>query len=182
MYNCTNCKKKVPSSRKFEIIHSSPIIFIILKRFSYDQFSKMTHKIHQFITYPEIFNLTPYFDKNIQESIKENDIFNNFTYRLNAVVVHLGETAASGHIFTYIRAPDGFWYKANDESVTRVKLDKVLTDKDAYILCYVKVPIDTMVSTDTDNTIPIQSSSLFTSSTPIRPSKDLNNINNIIQL
>jgi ubiquitin C-terminal hydrolase len=179
LYICTNCKIKVPSSRKINIIQSSPIIFIILRRFSYDQFSKMTNKIHQFITYPEILNLTPYFDKNIQESIKENDAFNNFTYRLNAVVVHLGKTADSGHIFTYIRAPDGFWYKANDESVTRVKLDKVLADKDAYILCYVKVAIDTVVSTDTELIIPpLQLPSLFTSSTPIRPSKDYNNIIN----
>ncbi|CAF2908496.1 unnamed protein product [Rotaria sp. Silwood2] len=177
LYKCTNCKNKVPASRKFQIIQASPVIFIYLRRFTYEKFSKMTHKMKQFISYPEILNITPYLNKTVRESNKENNIFSNFTYKLYAVVVHLGENANSGHIFAYIRSPDGCWYKANDEKVTRIKLDKVLADKDAYILCYAKAPIGTMVLTDTELTInPMQSSCLFTSSTPIRPSKLFNNI------
>jgi hypothetical protein len=81
------------------------------------------------------------------------------------VVVHLGGNAVSGHFFADVRSPDGFWYKANDESVTRVKLDKVLSDKYAYNLCYTKVPIGTMVATHTEAII-------------IRSSKAFNNITN----
>jgi ubiquitin C-terminal hydrolase len=179
LYRCSNCKKEVPSSRTSEIMQVSPIIFIHLRLFIYDASSNISHKIHQFITYPKILNLTPYFNKSIQESNKENDTSNNLIYQLYAVVVHRGATPDEGHIFTYIRSPDGFWYKANDESITRIKLDEVLTDKDAYILCYAKVPTGTMVSSDTELIIPpLQSPSLFTSSTPIRSSKTLNDITN----
>lgn len=66
LHACTNCKKKVSASRKFEIIHASTVIFIVLQRFRFDNDSKMTRKIHQVIIYPEVLNLAPYFNKDIQ--------------------------------------------------------------------------------------------------------------------
>ncbi len=179
LYKCTNCKKEVPSSQKCQIIRAPPIIFFHLKRFIYNNISHMTSKIHQLITYPEILNLKPYFIEKDQESNKENEPSDNFKYQLYGVIVHLGAHADEGHVFAYVRSPDGFWYETNDELVTRVKLNQVLNHKDAYILCYAKVPTGSIASTNTEWRIPpTQSPSLFISSTPIRPNKPLNNITN----
>lgn len=175
LYECINCQIKVTASKTLQIIKALPVIFIHLKRFTYDKMSQMTRKIHQYITYPEMLNLNPYFDENIRESNKENDSVNSFIYQLNSVVVHLGKTPTSGHIFAYVRSPDGLWYKANDESITSVKLDMVLGDKDAYILCYTKVPKSTTGLSNTELIrSPVHSSSFLTSSTPIHSSRALN--------
>ena len=141
---------------------------------------KQLVKSIKYIAYPETLNINSYFDETILESNKENDTNDNFTYRLNSVVVHLGENANSGHIFTYFRAPDSTWYKADNESILSVELDTVFGDKDAYILCYTQVPNNRIIPTDTDMTIsPLRFSSTLISSTPIHPSKLIDtNINN----
>jgi ubiquitin carboxyl-terminal hydrolase 36/42 len=168
LYECSCCNKKVTASKTLQIIKTSPVIFIHLKRFYYDIMLKTTHKIGQFITYPEILNLDPYFNENIRESNKENDTLDAFVYQLSGVVVHLGKKATSGHVLTYIRSPDGMWYKFNDELMTSVKLDIVLCDKDAYILCYTKVPKHKLTLSDIEMIkSPAHSSSFVTSSTPI---------------
>ncbi|CAF0802050.1 unnamed protein product [Rotaria sordida] len=83
------------------------------------------------------------------------------------VIVHQGEYVTNGHVFAYVRAPDGYWYKADDELVTPVHLDSVLNHKDAYILCYVKMPQDSIyLSDDEPISSPIHSSSILISSTP----------------
>ncbi|CAF4583183.1 unnamed protein product [Rotaria socialis] len=108
----------------------------------------------------------------IQELNKENNTIDNFVYKLNSVVVHLGENATSGHVFTYVRSPDETWYTANDESMKSTRLDTVLGDKDAYILCYTKVPKSSAILSDTNMIIsPARSSLFLTSSTPINSSK-----------
>ncbi|CAF4160885.1 unnamed protein product, partial [Rotaria magnacalcarata] len=89
--------KKVPATRSLQISKALPVIFIQLKRFTYDKALRMIRKIHQSVTFPEILNLDCYFDQDIQELNKENNTIDNFVYKLNSVVVHLGENATSGH-------------------------------------------------------------------------------------
>ncbi|CAM4756927.1 unnamed protein product [Rotaria magnacalcarata] len=154
------------------LYESLPVIFIQLKRFTYDKALRMIRKIHQSVTFPEILNLDCYFDQDIQELNKENNTIDNFVYKLNSVVVHLGENATSGHVFTYVRSPDETWYTANDESMKSTRLDTVLGDKDAYILCYTKVPKSSAILSDTNMIIsPARSSLFLNSSTPINSSK-----------
>ncbi|CAF3521621.1 unnamed protein product [Rotaria sp. Silwood1] len=83
------------------------------------------------------------------------------------VIVHLDEYVTNCHVFAYVRAPDGYWYKADDELVTPVHLDSVLNHKDVYILCYVKMPQNSIyLSDDEPISSPIQSFSILISSTP----------------
>jgi hypothetical protein len=66
-----------------------------------------------------------------------------------ATAVHHGEQVHNSHIFSYIRSPDDPWYQANNASITQMNRDRVLSDKDAYILCYTKAPEDATTSTET---------------------------------
>lgn len=105
---------------------------------------------------------------NIRNSNEENDSISDSTYELYAVVVHQGQTPGSGHVFSYIRSPDGLWYEANDEIVTQVHLNVVLTEKDAYVLCYVKTSTQSSLHLDkTSINSSIKSSPTIITSTPI---------------
>ena len=172
LYECIDCQKMTPASTTLRILKAAPVIFIHLKRFNYDVELQTTVKLHQYVPFPEILDLTSYVDKTAFESNKENNTNNDFIYKLNSVVVHLGKNANSGHVFSYVRAPDAAWYKTDDESISFVNFDTVLRDKDAYILCYTKVLTSETVLSDT-HVVPSHSRSLslFTSSTPIHPNK-----------
>ena len=93
-------------------------------------------------------------------------------YRLYAVVIHVGETVKYSHIFSYIRSPDNFWYKANDESIIQTNLDTVLADNNSYIFCYNKTTnANTIVrEIQIDAFVEGTPHCLF-SSTPIRPNE-----------
>ena len=126
----------------------------------------MGTKIHRFISFPEILNLNPFAKVDVPDFNEENDSPADFTYELYAVVVHKGETPSSGHVFSYIRSPDGSWYEANDETVTKVQLNVVLGEKDAYVLCYARTstePSLTLNKTSIDSSI---KSSIVVTSTP----------------
>jgi ubiquitin carboxyl-terminal hydrolase 36/42 len=167
LYECVHCKGKVPGSTKLDIMKASPIVFINLRKFTYNKNIGRVTKIHRFISFPEILNLGRYVNTNVSDSNEENDSISHFTYKLYAVVVHRGDTPVSGHIFSYIRSPDGFWYEFNDETVTQVQFNVVLSEKDAYILCYAETSIESVhplekISINSS----INSSSIITS-TPI---------------
>lgn len=69
---------------------------------------------------------------------------------MNSVVVHLGEYATNGHVYAYVCSPDGYLCKADDEQLTPVDLDLVLNQKDAYILCYVKMLKNSIYLSDSE--------------------------------
>lgn len=69
------------------------------------------------------------------------------TYKLNAVLVHLGSTSNSGHYYCYIKSSNGLWYLMDDDRVIQVNLNQVL-DQQAYILFYVRRPAPNNVSSD----------------------------------
>jgi ubiquitin carboxyl-terminal hydrolase 36/42 len=145
-YHCLRCEGLVQATRSFHLIALSPIIFINMKRFAYDRQTKTTRKIKTFVSYPEFLDLNSYFDDTVRFLQEENEETRQSIYRLYAVVVHLGEQADNGHIFSYIRSPDGFWYEANDSSITPVNLERVLSDNGAYVLCYAKASDVTTIS------------------------------------
>ncbi|CAF4917043.1 unnamed protein product [Rotaria sp. Silwood1] len=166
LYECSNCGKRVPSKKTLKITKESPVIFFNFKRFDHNVELNSTSKINMVIDYPETITLDDHFDEPTRQLNKENEDY-SFIYTLNSVIVHLGEDVTNGHIFAYVRAPDGYWYKADDELVTPVHLDAVLNNKDAYILCYVKMSQDSInISDDEPLSSPIHSSSILISSTP----------------
>ncbi|CAF1474305.1 unnamed protein product [Adineta steineri] len=169
LFDCSKCRKKMAASQSFELINSSPVIFIHLKRFVYDNKTNTTKKLNTFISYPELLDLYPFFNKNASQINQENHSFNKFYYKLYAVVVHLGDSADNGHIFSYVCAPDNNWYKTDDESVTSINFDHVLTDCNSYILCYTKVTEETLLLSESEvNKTRSQSPCLIYSSTPVR--------------
>ena len=169
---CSNCQTTVSALQSIELSNTSPVIFIHFKRFFYDKTTKRIQKYKQFISYPELLDLSPFINKSVLQFNEEHDKYNEFVYRLYAVVVHVGETVEYGHIFSYIRSPDNFWYKANDESITQTNLDTVLADNNSYILCYNKITkANTIVpEIQIDAFVEGTPRCLF-SSTPIRPNE-----------
>ncbi|CAF5175986.1 unnamed protein product, partial [Rotaria magnacalcarata] len=137
-FYCSNCQAKVLGLKSTKLNHVSPVIFIQFKRFIYDKDVKVIRKIKQFISYPEVLDISPFLTSEIIQLNHEQYNSNDYIYKLNAVVVHIGETADSGHIFSYIRSPDNLWYKANDGLVQRIDLNAVLANNNSYILCYTK--------------------------------------------
>ncbi|CAF4088654.1 unnamed protein product [Adineta steineri] len=167
-FDCLKCKAHVSASQSLKLNQTSPIIIIHLKRFIYDTQTQTIRKIKNFISYPELLDIHPYIHKDMLQLDNENYKFTDFIYQLYAVLVHLGETANNGHIFSYVQAPDTRWYKANDESITQVNLDSVLAENNSYMLFYARLTeenINLLQSTDiTSNT---RSTSPLASSTPV---------------
>ncbi|CAF4164381.1 unnamed protein product [Rotaria sp. Silwood2] len=150
MFFCSKCETKVVALKSTKLTDPSPVIFIHLKRFFFDKTIKTIHKMDHFIAYPELLDLSSLICPTVIQSNQENYSLNEFLYQLNSVVVHVGENANNGHIFSYIRSPDNLWYKADDESITRVDLSDVLTDNNSYILCYSKVSRQKIISNETE--------------------------------
>ena len=135
-FNCSNCQRRVKACRKMKLANIAPIMFIHLKRFVYDNRRRMTIKLKHFVKLQEAIDLTPYVDQDDVQQRNKNYEDHRSIYSLLGVLVHLGDAAETGHVFAYILAPDNEWYKADDEIVTRVSLDVVLNDRNAYVLCY----------------------------------------------
>jgi uncharacterized UBP type Zn finger protein len=161
-YQCGTCAEKVIARKSYDITQAFPIITIHMNRYVYDQQRMRITKVKKFINFPELLDLTPYFNRDIQESISIDKENNAPIYELYAVIVHLGENANEGHIYAYIRSPDGFWYKADDKFVTRVDINRVLTNENSYMLFYSKATRERSISNRTTleaSTIPSSVSS-----------------------
>ena len=135
---CSDCQTTVSALQSIELSNTSSAIFIHFKRFFSDKTTKRIQRYNQFISYPELLDFSPFINKSVLQFNEERDKYNEFVYRLYAVVIHVGETVKYGRIFSYIRSPDNFWYKANDESIIQTNLDTILADNNSYILCYNK--------------------------------------------
>ena len=125
-YFCTGCKKNTVSSKQF-IINSAPIILTFhLKRFG-NNGSKDKGQLH----FPEKLDIRKYMKKRQRQ---------RQDYELYAVLVHTGNSCRVGHYYSYIKGPDSLWYLANDLSISKSTIKKVLNDRWAYILFYKKAP------------------------------------------
>jgi ubiquitin C-terminal hydrolase len=52
------------------------------------------------------------------------------------VIIHEGQSSESGHYFTFSKTNQNTWLELNDERVTEVNSDRVLDNKNAYVLFY----------------------------------------------
>jgi ubiquitin C-terminal hydrolase len=111
--NCDNCKQMTGHSKRLKFEKMPTILMIHLKRFSNDgqKISKYV-KISGDIT------------------IKSNK------YSIISFISHWGRSSSSGHYINHSKH-SGFWYKFNDESVSKFE-DKLTSDDltNAYILFY----------------------------------------------
>ncbi|CAF3701085.1 unnamed protein product [Adineta steineri] len=139
-YSCGYCCKYVQASKRLSIVRTSPYLIFSLKRFRSGL--QNTQKLTHFVAYPEILDITSYFSDDYPKIPNDNSNKENFhlLFRLYCVIVHLGHEVDKGHLFAYIRGPDDMWYKANDSTITPVKVDQVLSTNDAYLLFYGETP------------------------------------------
>ncbi|KAE8614470.1 hypothetical protein XENTR_v10008175 [Xenopus tropicalis] len=123
-YKCSSCNQMSSAVKAYSIHQMPNVLTLSLKRF--DIFS--TNKISKKIQYPDFINVQPY---------TSNPNGNPATYSLYAVLVHVGKSCNCGHYYCYVKAPNGEWYKMNDDTVTKVNMKTVL-DQQAYLLFYIR--------------------------------------------
>lgn len=123
-YKCESCKKKVSATKQFSLERAPIALCIQLKRFS-----MAGNKINKHITIREHLNLSTY-------SSKKNGTANeHLSYRLVAMVTHLGASQHCGH-YTAIGLTDaGGYYQFDDSCVRPISLQSVL-NTNTYIIFY----------------------------------------------
>lgn len=123
-YNCDQCKKQVDAVKRTLIYDAPEHATLHLKRFDFT--FRGTSKIHDFIRYPKVLDLTSYTTR--QELL---------IYKLLSVIVHQGRRASSGHYYAFCKQPNGTWSSYNDELVDQVG-EKTALNQEAYILVYAR--------------------------------------------
>lgn len=139
-------KGKVDASKSCSIHSLSDHLIIQLERFEYNHQTQEREKITSFFEFGEYLEI------------------NDKRFILTGVIIHLGESAESGHYISYIRKPkvkakeeDGDekyfsndWYKYNDSTVTSATQEAVFEDgyENGYILFYTERDSDILDPVD----------------------------------
>ncbi|KAJ3217463.1 DCN1-like protein 1 [Dinochytrium kinnereticum] len=90
-YFCSNCKSVQDGTRSTKITKLPSVLSFQLLRFVYNREKRCKVKIKQKFIFPE------YLDAhNLMDTSKDKDT-SAITYKLNAAILHFGETADSGH-------------------------------------------------------------------------------------
>ncbi|KAL3478386.1 hypothetical protein BJX99DRAFT_224406 [Aspergillus californicus] len=107
---------------KGEIFESfPPVLHLHLKRFEYDIHRDAMMKINDRHAFPMEFDAAPYLSKEADKS-------ESWIYELHGVLVHSGDLNA-GHYFAFLKpTKDGFWYRFDDDRVTRATDKEVLEE------------------------------------------------------
>jgi ubiquitin C-terminal hydrolase len=147
-YSCKVCCKKVLATKQFTIETIPHSLTLHLKRF--DSFQR---KLHRRVSFPVELDMSHYL----------SDISAPLVYQLYSVVVHSGSTLTNGHYYSYQKAPSGVWFRTDDESVSRVKMEAVLQEASgAYLLMYSRQSGDprssTILSQSQEDAVSIQKS------------------------
>lgn len=113
---------KLQDANKGVIFTSFPdVLHLQLKRFEYDFQRDMTMKINDRHEFPEIFDAAPFLNDDA-------DMSEPWTYQLHGVLVHSGDLNA-GHYYAFIKPEkDGWFYKYDDDKVTRATLREVMEE------------------------------------------------------
>eukprot|EP01127_Copromyxa_protea_P021549 TRINITY_DN7446_c0_g1_i1.p1 TRINITY_DN7446_c0_g1~~TRINITY_DN7446_c0_g1_i1.p1 ORF type:complete len:619 (-),score=120.15 TRINITY_DN7446_c0_g1_i1:93-1724(-) len=128
MWYCPKCKEHRQASKKMDIWRAPKILRIDLKRFQ-NMRGFFSQKLDTFIEFPIR-------DLDISQFVSGPSEQEENLYDLYAVSRHLGYSAQSGHYTAYCKnSLDNKWYHFDDERVSVVEEDKVVT-KDAYLLFY----------------------------------------------
>lgn len=113
---------KLQDAKKGVIFESFPeVLHLQLKRFQYDIDRDAMMKINDRYEFPETFDAAPYL-------WEEADKSEPWIYQLHSVLVHSGDLNA-GHYYTFIKPEKtGWFYKYDDDKVTKATLREVLED------------------------------------------------------
>ncbi|POR35949.1 Ubiquitin carboxyl-terminal hydrolase 21 [Tolypocladium paradoxum] len=113
---------KLQDANKGVIFTSFPdVLHLQLKRFEYDIQRDMMMKINDRYEFPDVFDAAPYL---LEDAGRSED----WTYQLHGVLVHSGDLNA-GHYYAFIKPEkDGWFYKYDDDKVTRATSREVLEE------------------------------------------------------
>lgn len=113
---------KLQDAKKGVIFEAFPdVLHLQLKRFQYDMERDAMMKINDRYEFPETFDAAPYLSEDV-------DMSEPWTYQLHGVLVHSGDLNA-GHYYAFIKPnKDGWFYKYDDDKVTKATMREVLED------------------------------------------------------
>ncbi|GMF72970.1 unnamed protein product [Aspergillus oryzae] len=98
-----------------------PVLHLHLKRFEYDINRDAMMKINDRHAFPMEFDATPYLSNDADKS-------EPWVYQLHGVLVHSGDLNA-GHYYAFLKpTKDGYWYRFDDDRVTRATDKEVLEE------------------------------------------------------
>ena len=110
-YMCSKCNGKQDATRAIELKSLPPVLNLQLLRFVFDVKTGSKKKLNSCIQFPDVLDMTEYLPGN-QSAI----------YDLNAVLIHRGPSAYSGHYVAHIKGKDSQnWFKFNDEEIEKIK-------------------------------------------------------------
>lgn len=98
-------------------------LVLLLKRFQVDH-NRNKQKNSIQVLYEETLQLS------------HHETHKTYLYSLYSVIIHEGQSSESGHYFTFSKTNKDTWLELNDERVTEVSSDRVLDNKNAYVLFY----------------------------------------------
>ena len=109
-------------AKKGVIFESFPqVLHLQLKRFEYDVHRDAMMKVNDRYEFPEEFDASPYLSEEADKS-------EPYIYKLHGVLVHSGDFNA-GHYYAFLRPKkDGYFYKFDDDRVTRATLKEALEE------------------------------------------------------
>lgn len=97
------------------------VLHLQLKRFEYDYMRDTMTKINDRYEFPDVFDAAPYLSEDADKS-------ESWTYQLHGVLVHSGDLNA-GHYYAFLKPDkDGWFYKYDDDKVTKATMREVLED------------------------------------------------------
>lgn len=122
---CQKCEKKQSVTKGLRLATAPSILVCHLKRFAFDCYGRLV-RLHKKIRFPMQLEIGEYMS-NLNKARPP-------PYELVAILVHQGQTCASGHYLAYVKK-DGEWFRCNDSIIEKVDEETVLNQQ-AYIMMY----------------------------------------------
>jgi hypothetical protein len=122
---CRKCKTKHTATKGLRLATAPSILVCHLKQYAIDAYGRLT-RLHKKIDFPMQLEIGDYMS-HLNHARPP-------TYGLRGMLVHRGQTCASGHYVAYVLRK-GEWFECNDSVVTKVDEETVLSQR-AYILIY----------------------------------------------
>ena len=123
---CDKCGDKQQVSKGLRLATAPSILVFHLKRFAIDSYGGGLRRLDKHITFPSRLEIGEY--------MSHDNTSTPPPYELVGVLVHQGQSCASGHYLAYVKSGDE-WFEANDSVVTKVDVATVMSQR-AYILFY----------------------------------------------
>ncbi|ESO85194.1 hypothetical protein LOTGIDRAFT_130809 [Lottia gigantea] len=109
-YLCRYCQEKQDATRAIRLDTIPPVLNLQILRFIFDKKTGHKKKLNSFLQFPDTLDMSKYLhtDKPV-------------VYQLQAVLIHSGPSAYSGHYTAHILSDDKTaWYRFNDENIHKM--------------------------------------------------------------